>query len=311
MHTVLITGGSGLIGKRLTTMLNEKGYKVIILTRSLSGKQNSEQVSYALWDVKKQTIDINAVQSADFIIHLAGAGVVEKRWTDVYKKEILESRTQSSKLIVDSLSQHSNQVKAIVSASAIGWYGADQQAGKYFVETDKPADDFLGQTCVLWEQSIAIAAALNIRVCLLRTGIVLSNEGGAMAEFKKPIRFGIAAILGSGKQMISWIHIDDLCRMYIHTIEKNTMKGSYNAVANLPISNKELTLKLAENTKGKFFIPMHVPSFFLKIILGGSSIEVLKSTSVSNAKIKDTGYTLLYPSIEAALAELSGKTSLI
>ncbi len=292
-------------------MLNEKGYKVIILTRSLSGKQNSEQVSYALWDVKKQTIDINAVQSADFIIHLAGAGVVEKRWTDVYKKEILESRTQSSKLIVDSLSQHSNQVKAIVSASAIGWYGADQQAGKYFVETDKPADDFLGQTCVLWEQSIAIAAALNIRVCLLRTGIVLSNEGGAMAEFKKPIRFGIAAILGSGKQMISWIHIDDLCRMYIHTIEKNTMKGSYNAVANLPISNKELTLKLAENTKGKFFIPMHVPSFFLKIILGGSSIEVLKSTSVSNAKIKDTGFTLLYPSIEAALAELSGKTSLI
>ena len=309
MYTVLITGGSGLVGKRLTTHLIEKRYRVIILTRSATKYQNSEQLSYAAWDVKKQTIDITAIQSADFMIHLAGAGVVDKRWTDAYKKEIVESRTQSSKLIIDNLKKHSNKVKAIVSASAIGWYGPDQEPGKYFVETDKPAADFLGQTCVLWEQSIALAGGMDIRVCSLRSGVVLSNDGGALTEFKKPIRFGVAAILGSGKQMISWIHIDDLCRMFIHAMEKNTLKGSYNAVANEPVSNKELTLKLAAAIKGKFFIPLHVPSFVLKIMLGGSSIEVLKSASVSNAKIKETGFTFLYPSIEAALNNLTEKKS--
>lgn len=311
MQTVLITGGSGLIGKRLTKLLNDKGYHVIILSRSLKEKQNSGQVSYALWDIKKQTIDVQAVQSAGIILHLAGAGVVDKRWTDTYKKEILESRVQSSKLIIDTLQKHSNQVKTIVSASAIGWYGADKEHGKYFTETDKPAEDFLGQTCVLWEQSVLPAAVMNIRVCSLRTGIVLSNEGGALAEFKKPIKFGIAAILGSGKQMISWIHVDDLCRMYIYAIENNVMNGSYNAVANTPVTNKELTLKFAEKIKGKFFIPLHVPAFILKIILGGSSIEVLKSASVSNKKIKEAGFTFLYPSIEAALSELTGKRSKI
>ena len=304
MQTVLITGGSGLIGKRLTKQLTDKGCQVIILTRSVKEKQHSGKVSYALWDIQKQTIDVQAVQSADIIIHLAGAGVVDKRWTDAYKKEILESRANSSKLIIDTLKKHSNKVKLIISASAIGWYGADKEPGKYFTETDKPAADFLGQTCVLWEQSILPAATMGIRVCSLRMGIVLSHDGGALAAFKKPIRFGIAAILGSGKQMISWIHIDDLCRMYIHVMENNTMNGSYNAVANTPITNKELNIKLAESIKGKFFIPLHVPAFLLKIILGGSSIEVLKSTTVSNKKIKTEGFTFLYPSIEAAIGNL-------
>ena len=149
MQTVLITGGSGLVGKRLTKHLTNKGYRVIILTRSVKEKRNSEQESYAEWNIEKQTIDVRAVQSADIIIHLAGAGVVDKRWTDAYKKEILESRTNSSRLIIDTLKKHSNQVKTIVSASAIGWYGADKEPGNYFTEADKPAEDFLGQTCVL------------------------------------------------------------------------------------------------------------------------------------------------------------------
>lgn len=307
MQTILITGGSGLVGKQLTKLLSEKGYKVIILTRSIHEKKNTELVSYAAWDIKKQTIDLEAVQSADFIIHLAGAGVMDKRWTDAYKKEIVESRTQSSKLIIDTLKVHSHQVKAIVSASATGWYGADKEKGKYFVETDKAENDFLGQTCLLWEQSIGLATALDIRVCALRTGIVLSNEGGALAEFKNPIKFGVAGILGNGKQMISWIHIDDLCRMYIYAIENSQLNGSYNAVANLPVSNKELTLKLAEKIKGKFFIPLHVPAFLLKIMLGSGSIEILKTTTVSNVKIKDAGFTFLYPTIDAALGALIDK----
>ena len=306
MQTVLITGGTGLVGKCLTSYLLEKGYKVIILTRSVKGKNNSNSLSYASWDVHQQTIDLNAVQSADIIIHLAGAGVVDKRWTDKYKKEILESRTMSSKLIIDTLKQYSNQVKVIVSSSAIGWYGPDKEKNNPFIETDKPADDFLGQTCFAWEQSIDATSSLDIRVCKLRTGIVLSNNGGALAEFKKPIRFGIAAILGSGKQMISWIHIDDLCRMFIHAMETRSMNGCYNAVTAMPVTNKQLTLSLAASLKGKFFIPIHVPAFALKIVLGESSIEVLKSTTVSNKKIKDTGFIFLYPSIDAAINVLTG-----
>ena len=307
MQTVLITGGTGLVGKSLTNHLINKGYKLIILTRSLRGKINSNNISYAAWDIQQQTIDIKAVQSADIIIHLTGAGVVDKRWTDKYRKEILESRTMSSKLIIDTLKQHSNRVKTIVSSSAIGWYGPDKKNNRPFIETDEHADDFLGQTCFAWEESIDVASSMNIRVCKLRTGIVLSKEGGALAEFKKPIRFGIAAILGSGKQMISWIHIDDLCRMFIYAIENQTMNGSYNAVSATPVSNKALTLVLAEKLRGKSFIPIHVPAFVLKLVMGNSSIEVLKSTTVSNKKIMAAGFTFLFPSVEYSIAELTGK----
>ena len=309
MYTVLITGGTGLVGKRLSAHLVQKGYKLIILTRSLKGKNNDNNISYAAWDIQQQTIDIKAVQSADMIIHLAGAGVVDKRWTATYKKEILESRTMSSKLITDSLKQHTNRVKTIISSSAIGWYGPDKETGRYFIETDEHANDFLGQTCYAWEQSIDAASSMNIRVCKLRTGIVLSKKGGAMTEFKKPVRFGIAAILGSGKQMISWIHIDDLCRMFIYAMENQTMNGSYNAVSARPVSNKQLTIMLAETLRGKFFVPVHVPVFVLKLVMGGSSIEVLKSTTVSNKKIIAAGFTFLYPTVESAIAEVTGKRS--
>ncbi len=307
MQTVLITGGTGLIGKQLSRHLIEKGYRVIILSRSAKENKQDNSLQYAIWDIKKQTIDIAAIQSADFIIHLAGAGVVEKRWTNAYKKEILESRTKSSKLITDTLKQHPHKVKAIISSSAIGWYGADRKKDTFFIETDKPATDFLGQTCFAWETSLDVAIEMNIRVCKLRTGIVLSNEGGALVEFKKPIRLGIAAILGSGKQMISWIHIDDLCRMYIYALENPAMHGSYNATAALPVSNKEMTVLLAKSLRGNFYTSLHVPGFLLKLIMGESSIEVLKSTSVSNHKIKNAGFTFLYPSIESAIAALTGK----
>lgn len=307
MKTVLITGGTGLVGKRLTSLLLEKGYQVTILSRKIDKLQKNGPVRYATWDVEKQTIDLDAIQSADYIIHLAGAGVVAKRWTDSYKKEILESRTKSSKLISDSLKNHPNKVKAVVSSSAIGWYGPDKTPAKPFIEDDEPATDFLGQTCVSWEESISHASESGARVCKLRTGIVLSPEGGALAEFIKPIRFGLAAILGNGSQKISWIHIDDLCRMFIYAMENDSISGSYNAVAGTPVSNKELTLALAKAIKGRFFIPFYVPVFLLKLVLGGSSIEVLKSTTVSNAKIKAAGFTFLYPSVESAIGEIFRK----
>ncbi len=309
MQTVLITGGTGLIGKAITTLLTDKGYHVILLTRKApKEKSDAPNIDFALWDIKKRTIDIKALQKADHVIHLAGAGVVDKKWTAAYKKEILESRTESSKLLITTLKNNSNKVKTIVSASAIGWYGEDAvKDGKVFVETDAAATGFLGETCRLWEQSISQFEAPGKRLVKLRTGIVLSNNGGALAAFKKPIIFGVAGILGNGKQVVSWIHIDDLCRMYIVAIENDLLSGVYNAVAPEPVTNKTLTIELANTMKGKFYIPLHVPVFILKIMLGERSLEVLRSTTVSCTKIQQTGFTFLYPTIKTALKQLCSK----
>ena len=304
---ILITGGTGLVGNALCNMLTEKGYTVTILTRSTNKKSNNAAIDYAHWDINNNYIDPAAISNADYIIHLAGAGVVDKKWTAAYKKEILDSRVKSSELIIQSLQNNPHKVKAIISSSAIGWYGPDVKENYQFVETDPADGHFLGETCKLWEESIEPATKLGIRVCKIRTGIVLSKNGGALAEFIKPIRLGVAAILGNGKQMVSWIHIEDLCRIFIHAIENDNLNGSYNAVAPAPVSNKMLTITLAKIMKGIFFIPSYVPKFILKIMMGERSIEVLKSTNVSCEKIRNTGFTFLYPSVEVALRQLLKK----
>ncbi|HTL07135.1 MAG TPA: TIGR01777 family oxidoreductase [Chitinophagaceae bacterium] len=308
MATILITGGTGTIGKALTRLLLQHNHQVIILTRSAPQQRSAPAagIEYAAWNVEAQTIDAAAVQRADYIIHLAGAGVADKRWTSKRKKEILNSRTQSSALLVKALQETPNKVKAIVSASAIGWYGPDPIVPnpKPFEESAPADPGFLGETCRLWEDSIAPVITLDKRLVILRTGIVLSNEGGALVAFKKPLRAGIAAILGSGRQVISWIHVDDLCLMYLRAITDNTMAGVYNAVAPTPVSNKRLTIDLATAVRKNFYIPVYVPSFVLKLLLGQMSEEVLRSATVSAAKIRAAGFNFIYPSLQAALNQL-------
>jgi len=304
METVLITGGTGLVGKALTNALLTNGYRVIILSRHLNDRPVIANLSYALWNVKEQEIDITALQEADHIIHLAGAGVVDKKWTGAYKKEIVQSRTESSRLIINSLAKNTNKVKTVVNASAVGWYGADTEPLKPFTENDPADTSFLGQTCKLWEQSIEPVTTLGKRLVKFRIGIVLSNDGGALVEFKKPLQFGVAAVLGNGKQVVSWIHIDDLCRLFIAGIENEDLSGSYNAVSPNPVSNKTLTITIAKAEK-KFFIPMHVPAFVLQIMMGQRSIEVLKSATVSCKKLLSTGFTFKFNTIEAALKNLT------
>jgi len=304
LATILLTGGTGMIGKQLQQHLLKKNYNIIVLIRDgTKEKSSNKKITYSKWNVEKGEIDKEAIASADYIIHLAGANVAEKRWTEKRKKEIIESRTKSGELLIKSLKEIPNKVKAVVSASAIGWYGADTNESKQkgFKEDALAANNFLGTTCKLWEESIQPAEKLYKRLCIFRFGIVLSRKGGALEEFKKPLKLGIAAILGNGKQVISWIDIEDLCRLLLFAIENENLYGIYNAVAPEPVSNKELTLTLAEQMRGKFYIPVYVPSFVLKLMLGEMSVEVLKSATVNSDKIKNAGFKFLYPSIQAAL----------
>lgn len=303
MQTVLITGGTGMIGQALTKQMVSKGKNVIILTRSLSGKQQTEQVRYALWDVEKQTIDERALLQADYIVHLAGANVAEGRWTSKRKKEILNSRVKSGALLVKALNEMPNQVQAVISASAIGWYGPDTKEQNAFEEIDLPANDFLGSVVQQWEAAIQPVVSIGKRLVVLRTGIVLSNDGGAWPELKQPLAFRTAAILGSGKQVVSWIHIDDLVRIYMEAIDNESYTGVYNAVAPAPVTNADI-MKALVRSKNKAYVFVKVPAFVLKVVLGEMSVEVLKSATVSAQKLLEQGFKFQYPSIEAAIHEL-------
>lgn len=309
METVMITGGTGMIGKALTEALIERGYRVIVLTRRPQDKltEKKENLQYADWDVEKQFLDKEAIKQADHIIHLAGASLAAKRWTKKWKREIVNSRVNSSRLIAETLQSVPNKIKTVICASAIGWYGDDAEketAETGFVETDPPADNFLGHTCRQWEAAIEPVSYSGKRLVKFRIGLVLSKDGGALPEFLKPLRFGLAPVIGSGKQIISWIHIDDLIRLFLFALENEAMDGSYNAVAPQPVSNKDFILMLGNKIRGRFFIPVYVPAFVLQLLVGEMSIEILKSASVSAEKILNTGFIFQYADFESSLQQL-------
>ena len=295
-----------MIGTALSKFLLSRGYQVIILTRNPKPQKNTTPgISYAVWDVKEQKVHEDAFKKANYIIHLAGAGVADKPWTEKRKGEIVESRTRSSELLIKALTNIPNNIISVVSASAIGWY--QQNKSYQSVETDPPATDFLGETCVAWENAIKPVEELGKRLVILRTGIVLSNEGGAFPAFKRPIQYGIAGILGNGKQLISWIHIEDLCRLYLEAMVNNNWSGVYNAVSPSPVNNRKFTMELAKKMKGSFFIPIPVPNFILRIKLGDRSDEVLKSSNISANKVKQQGFQFIYPTIDSAFTDLTGR----
>src|SRR6187200_2060597 len=312
METVLITGGTGMIGNALTQALIERGFNVIILTRHLSDKQKTgnDKLAYAIWDVEKQTIDKNAFAKADYIVHLAGANFADKRWNEKVKNEIVSSRVDSAKLIIESLKTIPNKVRTVISASGISWYGADDiKISKPFTETDPSANDFMAQTCQQWENAIEPASFLGKRLIKFRIGPVLSSDGGAYVEFKNPLRFGVAGIIGNGKQIVSWIHIDDLVRAILFAMETEQMEGVYNAVSPKPVSNKELILEIGKST-GKLFVPIPAPSFALKIVFGEMIGEILKSTKVSSEKLQKAGFIFQYPDVGSAILQLSHQKNL-
>jgi uncharacterized protein (TIGR01777 family) len=304
MQTVLITGGTGMVGHALANFLIERGYEVIVLTRS-NRRSSRLHLSYALWDIEKQYIDPAALKLADIIVHLAGESVATKRWTKKRKEEIVQSRVQSGALLVKALKENEHKVKTVITASAIGWYGPDTAISLHngFKESDPSDDSYLGSTCKLWEDSVRDISVMGIRLVTYRIGIVFNKRGGALAEFIKPAQFGMATILGSGTQMVSWIHQQDLCKMIVYAAENQAVQGVYNAVAPEPVTNKVLVEAIATKLH-KYHLTVSVPVFVLKIMLGEMSIEVLKSAKVSSDKIQQAGFEFDYPILDKALTQL-------
>jgi uncharacterized protein len=294
---VLITGASGLIGTRLTQLLTSSGYAVAHLSRSKSSKMQTYT-----WDVEKQMIEKDALRNVDAIIHLAGANVAEKRWTTKRKKELTDSRVNSTRLLYNELKKGNHQVKAFICASAIGYYGFDN-GQKTFTETDSAGSDFLASLTEKWEKEADKIAGLGIRIAKLRTGVVLSKEGGALAPIAKTVRNLVGAPLGSGKQYVSWVHLEDICGMFIHLLENDQLSGAYNGVANKPVSNAELTRVVANELDKPLLLP-HVPAFALKLALGEMANIVLRGSKSSNEKIVKAGYKMKFPEIREAVANL-------
>ncbi|MCU0373964.1 MAG: TIGR01777 family oxidoreductase [Chitinophagaceae bacterium] len=308
--TILITGGTGLVGRELTRHLAKEGHKVIVLTRN-PAKANPEKglehaVTYAAWDVAAGTIDMQAVNSADAIVHLAGAGVMDKPWTEAYKQEIVDSRVESSNLLVKALSQMQHKVKVVVSASAIGWYGGDNaRVPLAFTEDDLPGKGFLPETCVAWENAIKMTRTYTGRVVMLRLGIVMSPKGGAMKEFLRPLRmFRVAGVMGNGQQVISWIHLQDVVRMFEFAIFNTELEGPFNATAPVVVNNYNLNYRMGYTLYGKIFLMLHLPTWFIKFLLGERSVEILKGSTISSEKIQREGFEFNFNLWQKAVEDL-------
>lgn len=293
MKNILITGGSGLVGKEITKILESKDYSVAWMSRSPQSQKSF------LWNVEKQQIEPEAIEWADAIIHLAGTGVAEKRWTPDRKKDILESRTQSTQLLYQTIEKAKKRPSAFISASAVGFYGFNTGT-KLVDESSSAGSDFLAEVVVAWENEVKKMEALDLRTVMLRIGIVLDEVGGALGEMLKP---PVAAPLGSGAQWMSWIHIEDLARMFVFSLEKTTLQGVFNAVAPNPATNQQLT-QAAAKAKGKTYLGIGVPGFALKVVLGEMAAMVLGGNRVSSQKIQKAGFVFEFPDLEPALKDL-------
>ncbi len=282
---VLLTGGSGLIGSALNKYLTAKGMEVAILSRKKDLKTKSFH-----WAPAQNKMDPEALKWADAVIHLAGAGIVDKKWTSERKKVLIDSRVNSAQLIHKSLQENNLSINSFISASGIGYYGAETKEHIY-TEKDAPSAHFISEICIKWEEAANQFKELNIPTTIIRTGVVLTLSGGALEKIAKPIKLGIGSPLGTGKQYVPWIHIDDLCAIFYEALTNKELENeTYNAVAPEGISNKDLTHTIAETIGKKIWAPA-VPSFILKIILGTRGDLVLKGSRVSCDKIEKTGFS--------------------
>lgn len=297
--SVLITGGSGLIGKYLTSALLAEGYKVSHLSRKAG---QFGKVRVYRWDPDKKILDPLVFEGVNYIIHLAGANIGEKRWTRKRKEEIINSRVNSTNFLHDIIADNGIQLRGFISASATGYYGS-VPSDKIFYENDPPGTDFLGTTCRLWEESADLFQKDGIRTVKIRTAVCLEKNDAALAKLIYPVKYGILISVGSGRQFMPWIHIKDLCNIYMKAIEDEALIGVYNAVSPQHVTHIQFIKTLAEILKPKVILPP-VPAFILRAAIGEMSCVVLEGNRVSSEKIINSGYKFLFPDLADALKNI-------
>jgi uncharacterized protein len=298
MKNILIAGGTGLIGTHLSQLLKSKGYAVSHLSRRAN--PNAEFPTYA-WQPEKSTFDKKAFDEADAIINLAGAGIADKLWSKKRKQEIIDSRTSGNALIAQYLRSEKHNVKAYISASAIGFY--DDRGDELMTETSSAGTGFLAESTVAWEKAIAEVAATDTRTVALRIGVVLSPEGGALQKMLLSFLFRLGVYFGNGRQWVSWIHRMDLCNLFLWALETPSVSGTFNAVAPTPLSNLDLT-KAISTAKGGFYLLLPTPAFLLRLVMGEMADVVIGSTRVSSQKVENQGFVFKFPNALAALKDL-------
>jgi uncharacterized protein len=295
---ILITGGTGMIGTRLTEKLLQKGHTISYLSRE---KKNIPGVQVYTWNTKEHKIEEGAFAEVDYIVHLAGENLLDKLWTKKQKRRIIESRVGSGNLLFEKVRSSDNKIKAFVSASAIGYYGAVTSL-KIFTENDSPANDFVGICCQEWEHMADQFESIGIRTVKIRTSPVLSKKGGVLSKLVIPVKLGIGAPIGTGEQYFPWIHIDDLCDMYIKAIEDHQMRGAYNAAAPDHVTNAFMTKSITDTLKKPFWFPK-VPAWIIKLFLGEMGKTSLEGSRISSEKIQEAGFKFKFPMLKAALED--------
>ena len=296
---VLITGGSGMVGRHLSKRLMGSGISVSWLGRSGNAP---EGITGYKWDIDSNYIDKGALANADYVVHLAGEGIADKRWTSQQRQKIIDSRVKSAALLKKGIENSTAHIKAFISASGAGYYGYD--TGITPLTEEAPAgNDFVAEVVKKWEKAADSFGDLGLRVVKLRIGIVLSSKGGALGKITTPIKWGVGSPLGSGKQAVSWIHIDDLCGVIEHAITNDVMDGVYNTASPQCINNHKLTKTIAKVIHRPLLLP-NVPSIALKMIFGELANLILGGQNLATEKLQDTGYQFEYDAIESALSHL-------
>lgn len=294
MHeTVLITGASGLIGRHLTFLLKEKGYRVLTLVRNPEGEGSF------CWDPENEYIDTEALNQTDHIVHLAGASIGDMRWSPVRKEEILSSRVRSCALLYQKCLEGGIHLKSFISASAIGFYGDEGT----FTESDPAGVGFLASVCEQWEQAADRFEQAGIRTVKVRTGIVLAADGGILPQMAKTVRMGLGTSFGNGKQYLSWIHIMDLCNIYLQAIKNKSWSGAYNAVAPEPRTNRAFIKELARYFHKPYW-PISIPALPIRLALGERSVLLLKGCQVHSSRLTESAFDFKFPKLSSALMDL-------
>jgi uncharacterized protein (TIGR01777 family) len=294
---VLITGGSGFVGKNLTLLLIGSGYTVSILSRSK--KADTPHIFYYTWDIQNQVMEEDAVLKADYVIHLAGANIAEKRWTEKRKKVVINSREQSASLILSVLKKHDKKLEAFISASGIGIYGA-VNGEAVCTESTRPANDFLGLTCQKWEAAADKFEQLGIRTVKVRTGLVLGKDDGFLNKLTPIFKLRLGSALGSGKQYMPWIHVEDLCAIYLEAVKNIKVSGAYNAAINDNTNNTIFSKALAKVYGYSIWLP-NVPAFLLKLVMGEMANLVLTGRRATSEKIEGIGFHFQHKNLEETL----------